>query len=798
MNKGRILVVFMLVVASIGAYFPSVKSEQPWLSGRETFIYRDNIENLTSFISDNYYIYTIRHKNTNHQPDTFSIHSLDLATGETFTIQENELVTTSSIDVFKISGDYFVWALGKYSFSGTLYGINLKTKLKKKIEGISRDLNHISLYGSMVTTKSRNINATLTSIYVFDINKDETARKVVDLKPETKYFYNGKTVITYEHKKITTYNLENSESKEVDIDDNYIGLPERLINYSNGYLLCLSEFKNVYCYNFNNNTIIPLYKLEEKEKLFTEYNQDSRLIVLTRSFNKLTGNPAYISHQQYMVFDTKTEKLYEVTPLFEESEYRLARNNSSYDNKLVFLHYAKSAESEKTNCVIEYMEFPDSKDEEPNKYFVIDSKKRPCSLRSDPMICSGKIAYIEESLREEDYTEKIVIFSYLQTTEKGADCEILYSKDFDGYALLEGSITNYSVVVQHPVYCEKIGRCSENLRSYQFDAQEKNYKSLFGKESTIKNQPLVCQQTVGSKIVLLNHKGGVYYKDTDRDDFALHLSLGNISAYATSNDYCCFYTNNSTVYLALSNNLEKLDKLFEFPSSEVEKIYIKGDNIFLQTRNKINEPPFEKRFLVVYNIPKKAKFVVESKDYHILDGAFREDSLYYIINIGSQGYKYNRHRLVKQIIGDDYQKPLLQVNGYETLKIVDNPYTETLCVQRDLIIGDGVRAPIYESNIYLLNPADDSMVEVFQSYQINNFSLLSYFDNTIAMLFEDEETFLAKLISAQLGGKTIEQLIPSISAYSGFINIKLTEKYVNLVRNDFVKRDSGYICYSYK
>lgn len=797
MSKGRILVVLLLVAASVGAYFPPVKSEQSWLSGRETFIYHDNIENFTTFVSENYCVYTIRHKNANHQLDTFSIHSLDLATGDTFTIQESDLVATSSLDAFKISGNYFVWALGKYSYTGDLYGINLKTKVKKKIEGITRQLSHVSLYGSLVVTKSMDSDGQVASIYVFDIDKDETARKVVDLKPGTKYFYNGKIVITFELGKFTIFDLRKSESKEITIENKYIDLPKGLINYSNGYLLCLSEYNNVYCYNFNNNTIIPLYKLEEKEKLFTEYNQDSRLITLTRAFNRQTDNPAFISHKQYMVFDTKTEKLHEITPLFEMSEYCLARNNSSYENKLVFLHYVRGGESGKTNCVIEYMEFPDSKDEEPRKYYVIDSRKRHCSLRSYPMICDGKIAYIEESLREEDYTEKIVIFSYEQNAEKGASCEVIYSKQFDGYAFLEGSIDKYSVVVQLPVDCREIGRCGEKPRSYQFDAQKKDYKSLFGDESTIKNHPLICQQTVGSKIILLNRNGGVYYKHTDKDQYALHLGLSNISAYATNGNYCCFYSNNSTVYLALSDNLQKFDKLFDFPSSEVEKMYIKGDYIFLQVRKIINESPFEKRSLVVYNIPKKEKYVVESKDYPILDGAFRGDSLYYIINIGSPGYKFNRHRLIKQQFGDDYQTPVLQVYGYETLKFTDNPYTDTLCVQRDLTIGDGNNIPVYESNIFIINPALDLMVEVFQSRQVNNFSLLSYFGSTIAMLYEDEDTFQAKLISAQLGGKTTEQRMPLLGADSGFISVQLTEKYVNLVINDFIKRDSDYICYSY-
>lgn len=90
------------------------------------------------------------------------------------------------------------------------------------------------------------------------------------------------------------------------------------------------------------------------------------------------------------------------------------------------------------------------------------------------------------------------------------------------------------------------------------------------------------------------------------------------------------------------------------------------------------------------------------------------------------------------------------------------------------------------------------LFEVLRCNQINSFSLLSYFDNTIAMLYEDEETFSAKLLNAQLGGKTTEQIIPFIGADSGFINIQLTDNYVNLVRNDFVKRDSDYICYSYR
>lgn len=796
MSKGRLLVILMLIAASVGAYFPPVKSEQPWISGRETFIYRDNIENFTTFISENYCVYTIRHKNPNHQLDTFSIHSLDLTTGDTFKIQESDLVATSSLDAFKISGNYFVWALGKYSYTGDLYGINLKTKVKKKIEGISRDLNHVSLYGSLITTKSRDIIANATSICVFDIDKDEIARKVVDLKPETKYFYNGKFVITCEYRKFTVYDTVNSEIKEFNIDNKYMDLPERLINYSNGYLLYVSEYNFVFCYNFNTGENILLYKLCEDERLWTEYNQDSRLITLTRAFNKQTKNPALITHKQYMVFDTKTEKLYEVTPLFEMSEYCLARNNSSYENKLVFLHYAKSYESEKTNCVIEYMEFPDSKDEEPKKNYVIDSKKRPCSLRSYPMICDSKIAYIEESLKEEDYIEKIVIYSFEQEVEEGANCRIVRSVNYYGPAVLEGAFSNHSIVSYKSAHCSQIHDCNYETCTHLFDTNKSEYEKLYW-ESTIKTYSLRSQQVISDKGLLLGRNGIAFCKLFAKESNTTRIQLKNLAAYAISDKYVCFYSLSDGVYLSNTENPGKYGRILESKADGIEKIYIKGDYIFMQfVENSSSNQP-ENRYFIVYYIPKKAKIVVESKVYPILDGAFRGDSLYYIINIGSPGYKFNRHRLIKQQFGDDYQKPLLQVYGHETLKIIDNPYTDTLCVQRDLTIGDGNNIPVYESNIFILNPAKDSLVEIFQSNQVNNFSLLSYFGSTIAMLFEDEETFQAKLISAELGGKTAEQLIPFIRSTSGFISVQLTEKYVNLVINDFIKRDSDYICYSY-
>ncbi len=790
--------VVLLIVASAGAYFPYVKSGQPWLIGRETFIYKDNLVNYVCHISENYFVYTIRQKNDSMKPDTYSIHSVDFSTGETFTIQENNLVTISSNDVFKISGDYFVWALGKYSYTGDLYGINLKTKVKKKIEGIARDLNHISLCGSLVVTKSKDSSATAPSIYYFDIDKDSVAKEIVKLNANSTYFYNGNMVITFENSIFTIYDPISNEKKEISVFDTISDMPKRLVNYCNGYLLYESDNGFACCYNFNKNVNILLYKLCDDERLWTEYNQNSRLITLTRAFNKQTSNPAYISHTQYMVFDTKTEKLYEVTPLFEKSEYCLARNNSSYENKLVFLHYVKNEESEKTNCVIECIEFPDSKDEEPRKYYVIDSKKRPCSLRSYPMICNGKIAYVEESLREEDYKEKIVIFSYEQNSEKGQECSLIFGRDFDGYTSLEGSIANYSVVTQYPVDCNKIGRCGEKPWTFQFNASSNDYDMMFDVESKIKNHPLKCQQTVGSKIILLNKDGLFYYKYTENDDYPLYIGISNISAYATSNDYCCFYSNNSTLYLSFSENPSKLEKLFDFPCFDVEKLYIKGDNIFLQTYKIISEPPFQKKYLIVYNIPKKEKFIVESKEHAILDGALRGDSLYFIVNTGSAGYNYNRHRLAKQRIGGDYQETLMQAYGHQMLTIHDNPYSDMLCVQKDLTIADGSNTPVYESNIYIINPANDSMVETFRSDQINNFSLLSYYNNTIAMLYEDEESFQAKLVSAEPAGKITEQRIPMINHDSGFINIQLTDKYVNLTRNDFVKRDSDYMLFRYR
>lgn len=797
MSKGRILVVLLLVGASVGAYFPPVKSEQSWLSGRETFIYRDNIENFTTFVSENYCVYTIRHKNGYNQPNTFSIYSLDLATGEIFTIQENNLVTTSSIDVFKISDNYFVWALGKYSYTGDLYGINLKTKVKKKIEGITRQLSHVSLYGSLVVTKSRDSDGQVASIYVFDIDKDEIARKIVDLKPETKYFYNSKIVITFELGKFTIFDLRKSESKEITIENKYIDLPKGLINYSNGYLLCLSEYNNVFCYNFNNNMKIHLYRLDKDESLSTEYNQDSRLITLTRHFAKQKSNPAFISHVQYMVFDTKTEKLYEVTPLFEMSEYRLARNNSCYDNKLVFLHYVKGVVSEKTNCVIEYMEFPDSKDEEPKKYYVIDSRKRPCSLRSYPMICDGKIAYIEESLKEEDYTEKIVVFSYGQKAEEGAACRIVRSVNYYGPAVLEGAFSNHTIVSYKSSHCSQLHDCGYETCTHLFDTGKSEYEKLYW-ESTIKTYSLRSQQVISDKGLLLGRNGIAFCKLFTKESNTTRIQLKNLAAYAISDKYVCFYSLSDGVYLSNTENPGKYEKFLESKADGIEKIYIKGDYIFMQFVEIYSNNQPEKRYFIVYHIPKKEKFVVESKDYPILDGAFRGDSLYYIINIGSPGYKFNRHRLIKQQFGDDYQTPVLQVYGYETLKFTDNPYTDTLCVQRDLTIGDGNNKPVYESNIFIINPANDSMVEVFQSNKVNNFSLFSYFGSTIAMLYEDDETFQAKLISAEVGGKTTEQRLPLIGADSGFISVQLTEKYVNLVRNDFVKRDSDYICYSYR
>lgn len=723
---------------------------------------------------------------------------MDLATGETYTIQENDQVLIPSVDVFKISGDYFVWAIGKHSYIGDLYGINLKTKVKKKIEGITRQLSHVFLNGSLVVTKSRDSDGQVTSIYVFDIDKDEVARKVVDLKAETKFFYSGKNVITFEFGKFKIFDLSNSESKEITIENGHIDLPKGLLNYSNGYLLYFTEYNNVFCYNFNNNTNIPLYTLEKDERLWTEYNQNSRLITLTRDFTRQKGNPAYISHKQYMVFDTKTEKLYEVTPLFEMSEYCLARNSSSYENKLVFLHYVRGTESEKTNCVIEYIEFPDSKDEEPKKYYVADSNRRPCNLRSDPMICNGKIAYIEESLREEGNKEKIVIFSYEQKVVKDEDCKLIKNKKFDGNVTIEGSILNHSVVVQRPVDCKNLGQCSLNPKVHFFDTAKKEYDIDFDKESTIKDQPLICQQTVNSKLALLNSNGIPFYNELESMDHSIWIDLKNISAYATNEKYCCFYANKSTIYLSHVNNPRKFEKLFEHSAFEVEKMYIKGDLIFLQINNSTITDSFPKRSFVVYDIPKKTKYIVENSEHPIIDGALRGDSLYYVVNMGSPGCKFNRHRLIKQKIGQDHQEALLQLYGYETLKIIDNPYSDTLCIQRDLTIGDGASAPVYESNVFILDPSGNSMIEAFQSHNINDFSVLCYFGKTVAVIMEDENSFWAKLLTQYLGGDITEQEIPFVTSNSGYVNVQLTDGFLYVVTTDFVKREASYMAYSHK
>lgn len=798
MSKGRILVAILLVIASLGAYFPPVKSEQPWLSGRETFIYQDNIITYCSFISENYFVYTIHHKNSDHQADTYSIHSLDLATGETYTIQENDQVLIPSVDVFKISGDYFVWAIGKHSYIGDLYCINLKTKVKKKIEGITRQLSHVSLNGSLVVTKSRDSDGQVTSIYVFDINKDEVARKVVDLKAETKFFYSGKNVITFEFGIFRIFDLTNLESKEIALENKFVDLPKRLINYSNGYLLYLTEFNNVFCYNFNNNTKIPLYMLEKDERLWTEYNQNSSLIMLTRAFTRQKGNPAYISHKQYMVFDTKTEKLYEITPLFEMSEYCLARNNSSYENKLVFLHYEKGEKSEKTNCVIEYMEFPDSKDEEPKKYYVADSKKRPCNLRSYPMICNGKITYIEESLREEDNKEKIVIFSYEQKVERTKECKLIQSKDFYGSASLGGAFSNQSLVTYKSVNCSLVGICGDNTKTYLFDTGNNKNDKIYFWDSAVNNYPTKSQQIISSIGFLLNKNGTAFCKYYSDNIKTIRFDSKNLITYAINDKYVCFCSTNEGIFLSNIKNPDKLDKILEFDFDSVEKMYLKGYYLFLQVCKKIPNDPIDYKLFIVYDIPKKTKYIVENSEHQILDGGLRGDSLYYVVNMGSPGYRFNRHRLIKQKIGQDFQETLLQLYGYETLKIIDNPYTDTLCIQRDLTIGDGVSAPVYESSLFILDPLENSMIEAYQSHSINDFSVLSYFGKTVAVIMEDENSFWAKLLTPNLGGDITEQEIPFVTSNSGFVNAQLTDRFLYVVTTDFVKREASYMAYSCK